>query len=151
MSKKKIIIIIISILAAAAVVLGGIFLIPKLFPGNPYASMTDGEFLSAIGKWNKQGVPSLVWAFKNDGTGTITTNGDIDTYDMSWQIEGDKLTIKTKYLYDMTDEFTLSTDREEKTFTVVAPDKTTTFVPFAEEESAEESSEESSEELPTEE
>ena len=151
MSKKKITIIIISILAAIAVILGAIFLIPKLFPGNPYASMSDSEFLSAIGKWNKKDVSSLVWTFNDDGTGTITTNGDIDTYDMSWQIEGDKLTITTKYLYDMTDEFTLSTDREEKTFTVVAPDKTTTFVPFAEEESAEESSEESSGELPIEE
>ena len=147
MSKKKITIIIISILAAIALVLGAIFLIPKLFPGNPYASMSDSEFLSAIGKWNKKDVPSLVWTFNDDGTGTITTNGDIDTYDMSWQIEGDRLTIKTKYLYEMTDEFTISTNREEKTFTVVAPDKTTTFVPSTEESSAEQSSEE----LPSEE
>ena len=146
MSKKKKTILIVSIIVAvlAGLGVGAYFVVPEMMPWAKYTKMADEEFLTEIGSWQKQDSPSLVWTFGSGNKGSLTTNGGLNTYDMVWEISGDKLTIKTDWFYTMEDEFTFTIDKKEKILTVVSSedDKETVFVPA---EKSEASTEESSE------
>ena len=125
MNKKRISIITL-IIGIIALVAGAIFLIIRLTSG---AGVADGEYLISVGKWTKEGSPSVVWDFTEIGKGTLTTNNHINDYDFTWAIEDGKLQIQTEWLYTMDDAYEYSLDQNSKTLTLVDGDETIQFVP----------------------
>lgn len=125
--KKKILVTTCSILAFAAIAAGAYF-IAKTLDSTSAASATD--FLIAGHEWQKTGEESVVWTFENDGTCKVTTNST-ETFNCTWQLDGETLKIKTKWLRDLEDEFSIYINKAENSFTVIskADEKSSTFVP----------------------
>lgn len=122
MKKKTAIILAIIALIVASV--GGFFLM-KLLDDNHQIdySRSDAEFLAIFrenGQWRKKDDDSVVWRFSDDGTCQITTNyGTVNEwYDCVWYTKDGILGIKTSWLYDLENEFFLTTDNIGHSFTV---------------------------------
>lgn len=92
----------------------------------------DADFLVQISTWQEQDEPKVIWTFSEIGKGNLTTNQHLNDYDFEWNIDGDKLAIKTAWLYDLIDEYTFSLDQDTKTLTLTKDEETFTFVPYAE-------------------
>ncbi len=136
--KKKIAIIVLAIFGALTIAFG-VFLIISLLQGeNPYSKMAEAEVLIDVKKWQKEDEPTVIWEF-GEGTGKITTNAD-EYFDMEWGMKDGVLSIKTKWLTDLRDDFEITVDKDAPSFTVVSKSdgKESKFVPYEEEEKEEE-------------
>lgn len=117
----------------------------------PEVVLTDRDILVSHA-WEKQEAPTVIWTFRADGTGEITTNKS-NYYDMTWYFEQDgetqTLKINTAWLYELNDSFTFALDRENNSFTVknLADEGESVFVPLgtAEQQAAEQSEEQTDE------
>ena len=96
-------------------VVGLTMLIVKLVSG---PAVADAEFLVANSRWVREDEPSVVWNFTEVGKGSLTTDGDTTNYDFIWKLDGDKLKIETKWLYDLNDEFNYVLNQGDKTLTI---------------------------------
>lgn len=116
MNKKKfpIIFFIISLL----VLIGGAAALICRFAMKP--ATPDANFLISVGEWVEDGSESVIWKFTEAGKGTLTTNGHTNDYDFVWIIDGDKLKIETKWLYDLNNEYTYKIDQGNKVLTLSA-------------------------------
>ena len=72
--------------------------------------------------------PSVIWKFTEIGKGSLTTNGHINDYDFIWSLEDGKLSIETKWLYDMNNEYEYSLDQSGKVLTLKNDDREFRFV-----------------------
>lgn len=132
--KKKIISTVVMVLGFAALVVGAVFLILKL---TAKPKVADGDYLVEAGNWvledgtecttNESGTdsaevrrctPSVIWHFTEIGKGTLTTNDHVNDYDFAWAIDGDKLTIRTNWLYELNDQYTYKLDQTTGTLTL---------------------------------
>ncbi|MBR5389290.1 hypothetical protein IK146_01900 [Candidatus Saccharibacteria bacterium] len=132
------------IISAAVVVLLGIaavlfFVVFK--KEEPEIVLTDRDILTSI-SWEKQGAPTVIWTFRADGTGEITTNKS-NYYNTTWSLNDEEgidttLDITTSWLYELKDSFTFKLDREANTFTVknLADETESIFVPLGTAEKA---------------
>ncbi|MBR3319669.1 hypothetical protein IKG06_04210 [Candidatus Saccharibacteria bacterium] len=105
----------------------------------PEIVLTDRDILVS-NSWEKQGAPTVIWTFHQDGTGEVTTN-KTNYYDTRWFLSDEepaKLEITTKWLYELNDSFTFALDREARSFTVknLADDTESVFVPLGTAETA---------------
>lgn len=125
MKKKKFLVTACSIVAFVAIAAGAYY-ITKAISGTSSASAVD--FLVSGHEWQKSGEESVVWTFENDGTCKITTNST-EVFNCTWSLDGENLKIKTKWLRDLEDEFTLHINQAENSFTVTskADEKSSTF------------------------
>ena len=107
----------------------------------PTTILTDIEFLSQH-SWEKEDSPTVIWTFRTDGTGEITTN-KINYYDMTFSLSPDSLgatdfsspqtlRITTSWLYELEDSFSFTLDRENNSFKVknLADEGESVFVPL---------------------
>lgn len=108
-----------------AVLAGGVtFLLINIF-SKP--DTRDADYLVEIGTWTEQDADSVIWQFTEIGKGTLTTNNHTNDYDFIWAIEGDKLKIETKWLYELEDEYTYKIDQRAKTLTLTTGEQTIIF------------------------
>ncbi len=130
--KKKLAIIILAIFGALAVAFGVFLIISAAQGENPYSKMAEAEILVDIKKWQKQDEPTVIWEF-GEGIGKITTNKD-EYFDMEWGMGDGVLSIKTKWLTDLRDDFEIKINKEAPSFTVISKSdgKESTFVPYEE-------------------
>ena len=98
---------------------------------------TDVEKLTAH-SWEKEGSPTVIWTFKSDGTGELTTNKS-NYYDFSWQLEPfsnasgslpDSIHITTSWLYDLDDWFSYEFVEENLVLKNLSDDLESTFLPL---------------------
>ena len=82
--------------------------------------MRDAEYLVEVGEWVEDEADGVIWNFTEIGKGTLTTNNHVNDYDFIWAMDGDKLKIETKWLYDLNDEYTYKINQGEKTLTLVS-------------------------------
>ena len=131
-SKKPLIIAII-VIFSVALIGGGIFCYFKFLKKSPEIVKNDVEFLTEIDGWEKVDAPTVIWSFKPDGTGELTTNKE-NYYQTKWYLSNGKLEIDTSWLYELSDAFEITLDRESETpsFTVknLADETVSTFVPL---------------------
>ena len=128
-SKKPLIIAIVSVLVLAVVgALIYFFIIKK---PQEKTIVPDASCLAEVESWEKQGSPSVIWVFRPDGTGEITTNKN-NYYDMTWTLKGDVLSVNTKWFYELNDSFDFNLDRENKSFSVKnhSDEKESVFLPL---------------------
>ncbi|MDO5569704.1 MAG: hypothetical protein Q4G04_06380, partial [bacterium] len=92
-----------------------------------YTKLSDEEFLYTIHEWEKEGSPKNVWVFNEDGTGKITTDGE-EYFDWSWDVQNGHIVTITKWLYDITDDYPITFDKENVSFTITKDDTTITYV-----------------------
>lgn len=108
------------IISATTLVLAGVATALVFFvfkTEEPEIVLTDRDYLVAHA-WEKQGAPTVIWTFRADGTGEITTNKQ-NYYTMNWSLEQENsLAIKTDWLYELNDNFDFSYDKETDSFTV---------------------------------
>lgn len=134
--KAKIIIIVLCVLVllAGAGVLVYFLLLNK---PEPEVVLTDAEYLAKVESWEKEGAPTVIWTFRDNQVGEITTN-KINYYDTKWALEeeGTKLHILTGWLYELNDRFEFSLDRENNSFTVknLTDETESVFVPLGTQE-----------------
>lgn len=119
-AKKKKWPIVVFVLGMIALAVGVAMLIVKLVNQNPVA---DTEYLVTASEWVREDQPSVVWDFDNEGKGKLTTDGGQNHYDFTWALSGDKMSIKTKWLYDLNDEFQYKIDKNAGTLTIINNDK----------------------------
>lgn len=105
----------------------------------PVVVLTDAEYL-AQHSWEKSDAPTVIWTFRTDGSGELTTNKS-NYYNFTWTLEPgdpDTLAISTAWLLSLDDSFDFSLDREADSFTVKnrADDLESTFVPLGTAEAA---------------
>ena len=111
----------------------------------PVVVLTDRDILVSHA-WEKEEAPTVIWTFRADGTGELTTNKS-NYYDMNWYFEQEEdkqiLKINTAWLYELNDSFEFALDRENNSFTVknLADEGESVFVPLgtAEQKAAESS------------
>lgn len=128
-SKKPLIIAIVSVLIlSVAGVLVYYFILKK---PQEKVIVPDASFLAEVESWEKQGSPSVIWVFRPDGTGEITTNKN-NYYDMTWTLKGNVLSVNTKWFYELNDSFDFNLDRENKSFSVKnhSDEKESVFLPL---------------------
>ncbi|MBR2586847.1 hypothetical protein IKE71_00515 [Candidatus Saccharibacteria bacterium] len=132
-SNAKLGIIISAIVAVVtAVVLVLVFVVFR--KEEPEVALSERELLIAHA-WEKEGAPTVIWTFRKDGTGELTTNKS-NYYDMKWNLEQEegansfKLKITTDWLYELEDDFLLEFDRENDKLMLknLADDGESTFV-----------------------
>lgn len=92
-----------------------------------YTVLSDEEFLYTIHEWEKEGSPKNVWVFNEDGTGKITTDGE-EYFDWSWDVNNGHIVTITKWLYDITDDYPITFDKENVSFTITKDDTTINYV-----------------------
>jgi hypothetical protein len=102
-------------------------------PEEPEVVVTDVTYLSA-NAWEKQDAPTVIWTFREDGTGEITTNKS-NYYSMEWSLDGESertLKIVTAWLYELEDSFSFELNREENYFIVknLSDETESIFVPL---------------------
>lgn len=119
--KKNLAGIITLVTGLVALVAGVIFLVIAL---NRQPDIHDAKKLTAVGSWQREDQPDVVWNFTDAGKGTLTTNGHTNDYDFIWTLVGNRLLIETDWLYTLNDEF----DYEIKDGRLVLNDKIV-FVP----------------------
>lgn len=107
----------------------------------PEVVLSDRDILVSHA-WEKEDAPTVIWTFRTDGTGEITTNKS-NYYNMTWELsqgeETNTLSITTEWLYKLEDTFTFSLDRENNSFAIknLADETESTFVPLGTAEKAE--------------
>lgn len=111
---------IICALGVVALITGAAFLIFKLATG---PSTNDAEYLVSVGEWMREDASDVVWNFTEIGKGTLTNDAHLNDYNFEWAIDGDKLQIKTAWLYDLNDEFEYHLDQNTKTLIIRNEDK----------------------------
>ena len=121
---KKRLPLIIFIIGLAVLASGVTFLLINIF-SKP--DTRDADYLVEIGTWTEQDANSVIWQFTEIGKGTLTTNNHTNDYDFIWAIEGDKLKIETKWLYELEDEYTYKIDQRAKTLTLTTDEQTIIF------------------------
>lgn len=117
-SKKPLIITLVVLAVLAAGAAAFYFLYWK--NRTPEVVLTDAEFLIDVKSWEKEGAPTVIWTFKDEKNGELTTNKS-NYYDFTWTLEkGDPglLKVQTAWLLDLDDTFEFVLNREEKSFTV---------------------------------
>jgi len=134
---KKPLVIVLVVLFSLALIAGGIFYYFKFLRKSPEIVKNDVEFLTEVDAWEKSGAPTVIWSFKPDGTGELTTNKE-NYYSLKWYLSDGKLEIDTSWLYELSDSFEITLDRasEIPSFTVknLADETVSTFVPLGESE-----------------
>ena len=89
------------------------------------------ERLVQVQIWEKQAAPAVKWSFRQDGTGTLTTNNDTNTYNFLWRIEDDKkLIVETKWLYDLYDEFSIKLNGDNFELFSYRTNEDSVFIPL---------------------
>ena len=111
MRKKLVFSIVVFVIGLAVLITGLVFLIIHLTKG---PTLQDGEFLVSVGKWSLEGEPGVEWQFTEIGKGKLTTNNHINDYDFIWAIDGGKLKVETKWLYQLNDEYDYKIDQNER-------------------------------------
>lgn len=106
--KKKIVSISILVVGLVMLVVGVAFLIVGLVRQN---SESDSEYLVEKGAWTLEDSERVVWEFKEDGKGTLTTNDHTNDYDFTWSLEDGKMTVRTEWLYQMDNEYEYELDQ----------------------------------------
>ena len=88
----------------------------------PEVILSDAQYLVKTEAWEKQDSPTVIWTFRADGTGELTTNKS-NYYDTTWELTEENgaqtLTISTDWLYKLKDTFSFVYDREMNSFTVI--------------------------------
>lgn len=130
-SKKPLII---SLIVAGILVAAGAVYYFVLRDTTPKIVLSDTEFLVSVESWEKVDAPTVIWVFKGDGKGELTTNKS-NYYETSWSLSGanpEVLKISTAWLYELNDSFEFLLNRDEKSFTVknLADETESTFVPL---------------------
>ena len=140
-SKKGIFAIITFVVGLILMVVGVVLLVLKLTAG---PAVLDAEYLVEKGDWvleeecgeevadsSEEAVEGacgrVIWKFTEVGKGVLTTNGHKNDYDFIWAIEGDKLKIETKWLYDLNDEYSYKLNQGEGTLTLEKGEETFIF------------------------
>ncbi len=117
---KKPLAIFIAIILFLGVGVGAFFVTKILDEKNTLSSTPDADFLVSGGRWIKSDTDGkVVWQFSSDGTCKITTNND-EYFDCAWYLDGETLGIKTSWLIDLEDEFKISFDKGNNSFTVTS-------------------------------
>ena len=150
LSKKARIAIIISSIVVALLGIAALLIFVVFKKEEPVIVLTDRDILVSR-SWEKQDAPTVIWTFRADGTGELTTN-KTNYYDTKWALSDEepvKLEITTAWLYELKDSFTFSLDREANTFTVknLADGTESIFVPLGTAETATEGTSEEPTEL----
>ena len=137
-SKKPLIISLI-VIFVLLLVAAGVFCYFKFFKTPPGIVKNDVEFLTEIDAWEKVNASTVIWSFKTDGTGELTTNKE-NYYPFKWYLSNGKLEIDTTWLYQLSDAFEITLDRDSETPTFVvknlADETVSTFVPLGTSETA---------------
>lgn len=131
LSKKAKLALIISAAVLALAGLAAVLVLVVFKTEEPEIILTDRDYLVAHA-WEKQGAPTVIWTFHADGTGEITTNKQ-NYYAMNWALEQENsLAIKTDWLYELSDNFDFSYNKDTDTFTVknLADETESVFVPL---------------------
>lgn len=115
MDKKKKISIIVFIIGIILAIAGAVVLVMNIMHKN---TTDSAEFLVATGTWQRQDQPEVIWNFTEIGKGSLTSNNHTNDYDFVWMLDGDKIKIKTNWLYEKEDEFTYHIDQGAKTLTL---------------------------------
>ena len=68
------------------------------------------------------------WQFTEIGKGTLTTNSHLNDYDFEWTIEDGKLKMRTKWLYQLENEYEYSLDQGTGRLVLHDGDSETVFV-----------------------
>ena len=131
--KKKIALAGLIVFGITTLAISVFFLITALTRG-ANSSLASGELLVKIHKWQQQENPGVIWQFEADGTGSITTNNNLESFPMNWGFDGDILAIKTQWQIDLEDEFEFESDAAASSFTVTSKSdqKVSTFIPLPE-------------------
>lgn len=111
---------------------GGLFYYFKFLKPAPAPEKSVAELLVEVESWEKLDAPSVIWVFRSDGNGELTTNKE-NYYKTSWSLSPDSsLKITTSWLYSLEDSFSFTLDRTAPSFTVVNDKDGTvsTFVPL---------------------
>lgn len=88
--------------------------------------VTEQEPVESVTDINcKNGV---VWQFTEIGKGTLTTNSHLNDYDFEWTIEDGKLKMRTKWLYQLENEYEYSLDQGTGRLVLHDGDSETVFV-----------------------
>ena len=106
--KKKIVSISILVVGLVMLVVGVAFLIFGLIK---QGGESDGEYLVERGTWTLEDSERVVWEFKEDGKGTLTTNDHANDYDFTWSLQDGKMTVKTDWLYELSNEYEYELDQ----------------------------------------
>lgn len=107
-------------LGMIALAAGVAVLVVRLTGQSPVA---DTEYLVTAGEWVRDDQPTVVWAFENEGKGTLTTDGGQNHYNFAWALNSGKMSIKTSWLYDLNDEFQYEIDKNAGTLTISDDEK----------------------------
>ena len=102
-------------LGVITLVVGVVFLVMRL---NTAPAVDDAEQILSVASWTKEGSPEVIWTFTEIGKGTLTTNNHLNDYEFDWMIEGDRLLIRTEWLYTMDDEFEYTLDQNSNPLTL---------------------------------
>jgi len=97
---------------------------------------TDTDLLTAHA-WEKAEAPTVIWTFRPDGTGELTTNKS-NYYDFTWSfssstnnyLELDSLEIKTAWLYELEDKFSYEFVNENLVVKSLSDGTESTFLPL---------------------
>lgn len=123
--KKKIVSIGILAVGCVMLVVGAIFLIVGLVQQN---STSDEDYLVSKGTWTLEDSERVVWEFKEDGKGTLTTNDHTNDYDFTWSLQSGKITVLTDWLYQMSNEYEYELDQGADVLTLTDDEGTYRFV-----------------------
>lgn len=123
--KKKLLIIFCFIVAFAALAAGAYFITKAI---DTSSAVSAADFLISGHEWQKSGEESVIWTFEPDGICRVTANST-EVFDCDWRLADGFLTVRTKWLTPLTDEFTLTVNQSDNTFTVVSnsDNKSSTF------------------------
>ena len=92
-----------------------------------YTKLSDEEFLYTIHEWEKEGSPNNVWVFNEDGTGKVTTDGK-EYFDWNWMLKDGHIVTITKWLYDISDDYPITFDKKNISFTITKDENKITYV-----------------------
>ena len=145
LSKKARLVIIIGSIVGGLAIIGVLLYFLVFRKVEPVVVLSDRDILVSHA-WEKKDTSTVIWTFRADGTGELTTNKS-NYYDTKWRLEqeDDKqiLKIDTAWLYELNDSFEFVLDRENDSFSVknLAEETESVFVPLgtAEQKAAEQS------------
>ena len=83
-----------------------------------YVNLSDKDFLISVGSFQRTDSPNVIWTFLENGSGTITLDGEDNKYDMNWLLNDDKLVITIKWVHDEKQEYEVLIDKENCKITI---------------------------------